>query len=74
MKSQESTPRRIAPIAWLLLTLAAPLRLPAQAPWVGAVRVTLPGAIIKTPAELEQWLSGVRIQVEEKLKTGPVIL
>lgn len=39
-----------------------------------AVRVTLPGAIIKTPAELEQWLAGVRQQVEDKLKDGPVIL
>ena len=39
-----------------------------------AVRVTLPGAIIKTPAELDQWLSGVRQQVEAKLKDGPVIL
>lgn len=39
-----------------------------------AVRVTLPGAIIKTPAELDQWLAGVRKQVEEKLKDGPVIL
>jgi hypothetical protein len=39
-----------------------------------AVRVALPGAIIKTPAELDQWLAGVRQQVEEKLKDGPVIL
>ena len=39
-----------------------------------AVRVTLPGAIIKTSAELDQWLSGVRQQVEEELKNGPVIL
>ena len=39
-----------------------------------AVRVALPGAIIKTPAELDQWLTGVREQVEEKLKDGPVIL
>lgn len=39
-----------------------------------AVRVTLPGAIIKTPTELDQWLAGVRQQVEEKLKDGPVIL
>jgi len=39
-----------------------------------AVRVTLPGAIIKTPAELDHWLAGVRQQVEEKLKDGPVIL
>ena len=39
-----------------------------------AVRVTLPGAIIKSPAELDQWLAGVRTQVEEQLKNGPVIL
>ncbi len=39
-----------------------------------AVRVALPGAIIKTPADLEQWLAGVRQKVEEKLKDGPVIL
>ena len=39
-----------------------------------AVRVTLPGAIIKTSAELDQWLTSVRQQVEEKLKDGPVIL
>jgi hypothetical protein len=40
----------------------------------GAVRVTLPGAIIKTSAELDQWFVGVRKQVEEKLKDGPVVL
>lgn len=39
-----------------------------------AVRVTLPGAIIKNGAELDQWLAGVRQQVEDKLKDGPVIL
>ena len=39
-----------------------------------AVRVALPGAIIKTPVELDQWLTGVREQVEAKLKDGPVIL
>lgn len=39
-----------------------------------AVRVALPGAIIKTPAELDQWLADVRQQVEAKLKDGPVIL
>ena len=39
-----------------------------------AVRVTLPGAIIKNGAELDQWLAGVRQQVEDKLKYGPVIL
>ncbi len=39
-----------------------------------AVRVTLPAAIIKTQADLDQWLAGVRQQVETKLKDGPVIL
>lgn len=39
-----------------------------------AVRVTLPGAIIKTPAELDLWLNDVRQQVEAILKDGPVIL
>jgi hypothetical protein len=39
-----------------------------------AVRVALPGAIIKTSADLDNWLAGVRKQVEEKLKSGPVIL
>ncbi len=39
-----------------------------------AVRVTLPGAIIKNGVELDQWLAGVRQQVEDKLKDGPVIL
>jgi hypothetical protein len=39
-----------------------------------AVRVTLPGAIIKTPEELDQWLADVRQQVEDQLKDGPVIL
>jgi hypothetical protein len=39
-----------------------------------AVRVSLPGAIIKTSGELDQWLAGVRQQVEDKLKDGPVIL
>lgn len=39
-----------------------------------AVRVALPGAIIKTAAELDQWLAAVRQQVEAKLKDGPVIL
>jgi hypothetical protein len=39
-----------------------------------AVRVALPGAIIKTTVELDQWLAGVRLQVEDKLKDGPVIL
>ena len=39
-----------------------------------AVRVTLPSAIIKTSAELDEWLTGVREHVEGKLKDGPVIL
>ena len=39
-----------------------------------AVRIALPGAIIKTPAELEQWLAGVRQKVEAQLKDGPVLL
>lgn len=39
-----------------------------------AVRVALPGAIIKSTTELDQWLAGVRQQVEDKLKNGPVIL
>jgi hypothetical protein len=39
-----------------------------------AVRIILPGAIIKTPAELDQWLAEVRQQVEDQLKDGPVIL
>lgn len=39
-----------------------------------AVRVVLPGAVIKTPAELDQWIAGARKLVEEKLKDGPVIL
>jgi hypothetical protein len=39
-----------------------------------AVRVVLPGATIHNATELDQWLVGVRQQVEEKLKDGPVIL
>ena len=39
-----------------------------------AVRVALPGAIINNTAELDQWLAGVRQQVEAKLEDGPVIL
>ena len=39
-----------------------------------AVRLTLPGATIKTTAELDQWIAEVRAQVEPKLKDGPVIL
>ena len=39
-----------------------------------AVRIILPNAIITTCTELDQWLAGVRKQVEEKLKDGPVSL
>lgn len=39
-----------------------------------AVRVPLPAAVIKTTAELEQWLAGVRQQVHAQLQKGPVIL
>ncbi|MGH9696011.1 MAG: hypothetical protein ACRD5Z_17815 [Bryobacteraceae bacterium] len=39
-----------------------------------AQRLTLPGATIHNATELDQWLAGVRTQVEEKLKDGPVIL
>jgi len=39
-----------------------------------AVRVLLPGAVIKSATELDHWLAGVRRQVEDKLKDGPVIL
>ena len=39
-----------------------------------AIRVTLPGATIKTAIELDQWLAASRQLVEEKLKDGPVIL
>ena len=39
-----------------------------------AQRVSLPGATIHNPAELDQWLADVRKHVEEKLKDGPVIL
>lgn len=39
-----------------------------------AQRVVLPGATIHNASELDQWLTGVRKQVEEKLKDGPVIL
>ncbi len=39
-----------------------------------AVRITLPGATIKSAADLEQWLAASRQLVEEKLKDGPVIL
>jgi hypothetical protein len=39
-----------------------------------AQRVVLPGTTIHNATELDQWLAGVRKQVEEKLKDGPVIL
>jgi hypothetical protein len=39
-----------------------------------AQRVVLPGATIHNATELEQWLAGVRKQVEDQLKDGPVIL
>jgi hypothetical protein len=39
-----------------------------------AQRVLLPGSTIHNATELDQWLSGVRKQVEERLKDGPVIL
>ncbi len=39
-----------------------------------AVRVVLPGALINNTDELDQWLAGVRQEVEAKLEDGPVIL
>jgi hypothetical protein len=39
-----------------------------------AVRLTLPAAVIETDAELDQWLAGVRQQVQAQLQKGPVIL
>ncbi len=39
-----------------------------------AVRVPLPAAVIKTTEELDQWLAGVRQQVQAQLQQGPVIL
>jgi hypothetical protein len=39
-----------------------------------AQRVVLPAATIHNATELDQWLAGVRKQVEEKLKEGPVTL
>jgi hypothetical protein len=39
-----------------------------------AQRLTLPGATIHDATELDQWITGVRQQVVEKLKDGPVIL
>jgi len=39
-----------------------------------AVKIHLPSATIKDTADLEAWIAGVRAQVEEQLKDGPVIL
>jgi hypothetical protein len=39
-----------------------------------AQRVVLPAATLHNTSELDQWLAGVRQQVEEKLKEGPVTL
>lgn len=39
-----------------------------------AVRLTLPAATIKNTDDLNTWLADVRTQVEEQLKSGPVIL
>ena len=39
-----------------------------------AVPLKLQGAVIKTTAELDQWLAQARQQVEDALKNGPVIL
>lgn len=39
-----------------------------------AVPVSLPGATLKTEADLEQWLDTVRQRVSAKLKEGPVIV
>ena len=39
-----------------------------------AQRVVLPGATIHDATELDQWFAGVRQQVVDKLKDGPVIL
>ena len=39
-----------------------------------AVRITLPSATLHTIADLDPWFAQVRQQVEEQLKTGPVIL
>ena len=37
-------------------------------------RITLPSATLHTIADLDPWFAQVRQQVEEQLKTGPVIL
>ena len=39
-----------------------------------ARRIMLPGATIHDTAELDEWLTGARKEIEEKLKDGPVIL
>ena len=39
-----------------------------------AVKISLPAATIKSTDDLNTWLADVRQQVEEQLKTGPVIL
>ena len=39
-----------------------------------ATRLPLPGATIKSTAELDAWVADVRSRVEAKLKDGPVIL
>jgi hypothetical protein len=39
-----------------------------------AQRLTLPGATLKSVADLDQWLAKVRAEVEAKLQEGPVIL
>jgi hypothetical protein len=39
-----------------------------------AVKINLPGATIKNTSDLDQWLAGVRTQVETQLQQGPVIL
>lgn len=39
-----------------------------------ARRVSLPGATLRTPAELDAWLAQARATIEANLKDGPVIL
>ncbi len=50
-------------LAWVVLTLAAPLRLAAQAPWDGTLRVALPLSLVDS-------LEGAKfkIQIPEKLE------
>ncbi|MBI4907957.1 MAG: prolyl oligopeptidase family serine peptidase [Acidobacteria bacterium] len=57
MKATKSSPRWVLLIASLLLILAAPLRLPAQSPWEGKVRVTLPLNLIDS-------LDGARFKIQ----------